>query len=83
MRPERADIPLSPHSEMKCVCTRPLVLRPQMKNVPARTQNARVRAASARTANGPQKLSGTAGADRTDAAASALSPNERRPRSFG
>ena len=34
--------PKSPHSEMKCVWIRPLVLRPQTKKVPNNTQNVRL-----------------------------------------
>ena len=58
-----APMPLSPHSEMKCVCTRPLVLRPQMKKVPARIQKVRLVETSFSTRNGVAKfMAGTAAA---------------------
>src|SRR2546427_4763672 len=74
-----APMPLSPHSEMKCVCTRPLVDRPQMKKVPASSQKVRLRAASASTLKGVPKFMAMAGGG----GAEASPPKGARPRSEG
>ncbi|MCY1330003.1 hypothetical protein D9M69_156240 [compost metagenome] len=76
-------MPKSPQSAMKCVWIRPLVLRPQIKKVPARTQKAWVRAASRNTTNGARSVSGAGGADGCTGAAAGTSPNAARPTSAG
>src|SRR2546429_5243785 len=55
-RPPRST--LFPYTTLfrSCVCTRPLVDRPQMKKVPASSQKVRLRAASASTLKGVPKF---------------------------
>ena len=80
-----ADRPLSLHSEMKCVCTSPLVLSPQTKNVPARIRNVRLCATSNSTVNGRAKSIG-AGATPPEPGTTGLSPaspSARSPTSLG
>ena len=56
-----APIPLSPHSEMKCVCTSPLVLSPQMKKVPPRIQKVLLDEASRSITKGVRQVMVNAG----------------------
>ena len=81
----KASMPLSPHKVMKCVCTRPLVLSPQIKKVPAKIQNVCVLAASAKAINGVLKFKAKVGPDAEFAALAALgnSPNDVKPISDG
>ena len=78
-----APMALSPQSEMKCVCTSPLVLRPQMKKVPARIQKVRLDDASRSTRNGVRQFIVTAAVTGMAAACSALWPYGSKPRSDG
>src|SRR5256885_1019952 len=71
--------PLPPNREMKGVRTRPLVDRPQMKEVPASSQKVRLRAASASTLKGVPKFMAMAGGG----GAEASPPKGARPRSEG
>src|SRR5688572_12076105 len=60
-----AEMPTSWHAAIKCVPMSPLVLAPQMKNVPARIQNAGVRDATAKASSGGIALAGVAGGPST------------------
>ena len=72
-----AGMPTSWQAEIRCVPISPFVLAPQMKNVPASTQNARVRDANARAVSGAIAAAGAGGG------ASAARPYGVSPMSAG
>src|SRR5471032_2804336 len=76
-----ADKPASPHSEIKWVWIRPLVLKPQMKKVPNMIQNTRLPETLRSTWNGVAKVMCMGAAATMGCVGSA--PNGRRPMSLG
>src|SRR5574337_1462516 len=65
---------------MKCVCTSPFVERPQMKKVPASTQNVELPDASRNAEKGERQFIDSAGATRpgTNASPSGARPIDRK-----
>ena len=74
-------MPKSAHSEMKCVWMSPLVLSPQMKKVPASTQNVGLRQTIAQRRRRPEPSPGAGGG--WPAPPTGASPNGASPTSDG